>query len=76
MTVSFGISNIQQGIGFAAGIGVTKSIIDTLSIFTEANYHDYGSVSFLGVSNFSANYSHSAHIYSYDAVVGVSYKIA
>ncbi|MBV8803110.1 MAG: outer membrane beta-barrel protein [Gammaproteobacteria bacterium] len=64
-----------NGLGFAAGLGVSKVLTSRLSIFTEANYHDYGSIDFDDFQNFSADYTHTAHIYSYDVVMGVTYKI-
>jgi opacity protein-like surface antigen len=62
-------------VGFAGGLGISKILTENLSFFTEANYHDYGSINFNDFQNFSANYTHSSHIYSYDVVVGVAYKI-
>jgi opacity protein-like surface antigen len=61
--------------GFVAGLGLSKTLTQNLSLFTETNYHDYGSVNFDDFQNFSTIYTHSAHIYSYDVVLGVSYKI-
>lgn len=63
-----------DAIGFAAGLGVSKEICKHFLLFTEANYHDYGSVDFDDFENFSATYSHSTHVYSYDVVVGATYK--
>lgn len=61
-------------IGFAAGLGVFKLLTEHVSLFTEADYHDYGSVDFPNFQNFMATYSHSTHIYSYDVVLGASYR--
>lgn len=62
--------------GLAAGIGVSQALCHNLSIFTEANYHDYGTVNFDDFDNFTSTYSHNSHIYSYDVVVGLSYLFA
>lgn len=62
--------------GLAAGIGVSQYLCNNLSLFTEANYHDYGSVDFSNFDNFTASYSHKSHVYSYDVVVGLSYLFA
>lgn len=61
--------------GFAAGLGFEKFVTDHIAIMTEANYHDYGTVNFENFQNFSATYSHATHVYSYDVVVGVVYKL-
>lgn len=58
--------------GFAAGLGVKKFLSDTVSLFVEGNYHDYGNVSFSNFQNFSATYNHTSHIYSYAAVIGAA----
>lgn len=60
--------------GFTAGLGFEKWITKKIALFTEANYHDYGSVNFQSFQNFSATYQHSSHIYSYDVVIGASYQ--
>ena len=62
-------------LGFTAGLGIAKTLTQNFSLFTEANYHDYGALNFDDFQNFSANYTHSAHIYSYDIVMGITYKI-
>lgn len=58
--------------GFAGGLGVKKFLTERVAVFAEGNYHDYGKVSFSDFQNFSANYSHSAHIYSYDVQLGLA----
>jgi hypothetical protein len=60
-------------IGITAGLGFEKLIAKHISIFTELNYHDYGSVSFQNFQNFSAIYTHYSHVYSYDGKVGLAY---
>ena len=62
-------------IGGAFGLGIKKKISDHLAIFTEYNYHDYGTVNFPTFQNFTATYAHAAHVYSNSLVVGVSYLI-
>lgn len=59
--------------GFAAGIGVSKYLTQKISLFVEANYHDYGRVSFPSFQNFSASYTHTAQIYTYGAIAGLAY---
>lgn len=66
----------EHEFGFAAGLGVKKLITKQFSIFTEANYHDYGVVDFMDFQNFTASYTHEAHVYTYDMVVGLSYQLA
>ncbi|WP_231861904.1 outer membrane protein [Legionella hackeliae] len=61
--------------GFAAALGVKHPVNEHLGVFAEANYHDYGNITFSNFQNFSANYSHSAHLYTYGLVVGASYAI-
>lgn len=60
--------------GYALGLGLSKTVSDVVSVFTEANYHDYGTVHFQTFQNFSTTYKHSAHIYTYAMVVGASYQ--
>lgn len=67
-------STTQTVDGFAAAIGIKKIINDHFAVFTEYNYHDYGSVKFPDFQNFTANYSHSAHIYSYGVLLGATYS--
>ena len=64
----------ETSFGVVAGLGVSKLISDHVSIFTEATYRDYGSVTFKNFQNFTANYTHTAHIYASDVVLGASYK--
>ena len=59
--------------GFVAGLGLARSIVKNVSLFVEGNYRDYGTVNFGGFQNFSASYSNSSHIYTYDASLGVAY---
>ena len=68
------VNNNQNALGFAAGLGIEKSITKNIALFTEANYNDYGTVNFSNFQNFSTTYTHSSHIYSYDVVVGASYQ--
>ena len=64
----------KNALGFAAGLGVARSLTENTALFVEANYHDYGSIDFSNFQNFSATYTHSAHVYSYDVMAGVSYS--
>jgi len=66
----------KNPLGFAAGLGVATCITNNFSIFTEANYHDYGTVTFSNFTNFMAEYTHKSHVYSYSLVVGASYFFA
>jgi len=59
--------------GFVTGLGVRYSITDRVKLFAETNYHDYGTLNFSSFQNFSANYTHSAHVYSYGVVLGAMY---
>lgn len=61
-------------LAFRMGLNIERALTSQLSIFTEANYRDFGSVNFLSFQNFTATYSHSSHIYSYDVLLGLSYK--
>jgi len=61
--------------GFAAGLGITKYITTNFSIFAEGNYHDYGAVNFANFQNFSATYTHAAHVYSAGVVLGATYHV-
>ena len=67
-------SNNLTALGFAAGLGVSKAICKKFALFTEADYHDYGTRHFQSFQNFTANYSHAAHLYSYDVLAGAAYK--
>jgi opacity protein-like surface antigen len=64
----------KSSVGFAAGLGFQKQINPSAVLFTEANYHDYGTISFPGFQNFSSMYSHTAHVYSYDVLLGAAYQ--
>jgi opacity protein-like surface antigen len=61
--------------GLVAGIGLKQAIKTHWLIFTEYNYHDYGTIHFPNFSNFTANYKHSAHLYSQDIVIGLTYRL-
>lgn len=62
-------------LGFAAGLGVKKSLSKHIFIFTEADFHDYGTLYFSNFQNFMSDYSHSTHVYSYEVVVGAAYTL-
>ena len=62
--------------GFTAGLGMTKSIVKNLGMFVEANYYDYGTVNLPNFQNFTADYTHTAHIYNYAVTLGLAYQFA
>lgn len=74
-SITVGHHSNNNPIGFAAGLGISKSFPNRITLFTEANYHDYGTIEFTNFQNFMATYSHSTHVYSYDVVVGLAYSI-
>lgn len=59
--------------GVALGIGLKKYITHQFAVFSEYQYHDYGTINFPGFLNFEANYSHSSHVYSQAITLGASY---
>jgi opacity protein-like surface antigen len=67
------VSSTASANGFVAGLGFAKAIVKNTSIFVEGNYRDYGTVNFTGFQNFTASYTNSSHVYTYDAAVGVAY---
>jgi opacity protein-like surface antigen len=67
-------TNSNTEIGFTAGLGLSKSVCKHAALFTEADYHDYGTMNFQNFQNYSATYTHSTHVYSYDVVVGAAYR--
>ncbi len=69
-------SNANTAVGFAAGLGVSKLISKHWSLFSEADYHDYGTINFVSFQNYSYSYAHSTRAYSYDVVAGAAYKFA
>jgi opacity protein-like surface antigen len=62
--------------GFVAGLGLEKFLCDKVSIFTEGNYRDYGTINFSNLQNFSAAYTNSSHVYTYDLLLGVAYHFS
>jgi opacity protein-like surface antigen len=60
--------------GFAGALGIKKEITDNVFLFVEGDYHDYGTINFSDFQNFTASYSHSAHVYSYAMVLGAAYR--
>jgi len=59
--------------GGVLGLGLKKYVTKNAVVFTEYNYHDYGTVNFPDFQNFTATYSHSAHVYSQSILIGASY---
>ncbi len=68
-------NNQNYVFGAIFGIGIKKWITDNMAVFSEYNFHDYGTTNFSNFNNFTAAYSHSAHIYSQDLMAGVAYFI-
>jgi opacity protein-like surface antigen len=66
-------TNNTNANGFVAGLGFERSIIKNVSVFVEGNYRDYGTATLASFQNFTASYSNSSHIYTYDASLGVAY---
>lgn len=60
-------------LGFTAGLGITYPLNEKISIFSEFNFHDYGTLNFTDFQNFTADYTHSAHLCSYNLSVGAAY---
>lgn len=69
------VNNMNNVLGLALGLGLEKSICNNTSLFIEYNYHDYGTVNFSSFQNFTAIYSHSAHIYSQSLTIGAAFLI-
>ncbi|MES2219110.1 MAG: hypothetical protein V4501_11965 [Pseudomonadota bacterium] len=67
------LTNDTNANGFVAGLGFERSIIKNVSVFVEGNYRDYGTVNFGAFQNFTATYTNSSHIYTYDASLGAAY---
>jgi len=63
-------------VGFAGGVGISKSVTKRVDVFTEANYHDFGNESLHAFQVQTANYAGSVKINWYDAVVGAAYHFA
>lgn len=66
-------NSTRQNWGGVIGVGVKGFVADQLAVYTEYNYHDYGSVDFPNFTNFTATYSHSAHVYTQEVLFGLSY---
>lgn len=66
-------SNNQSIFGFAVGLGFSKYINKQFAVFTEAVYRDFGNIDLPGFQNFTANYSHSVHVYATSFETGVAY---
>lgn len=71
---SYAVTNSNKNmVGAAMGIGMKKFITHQFVVFSEYQYHDYGMLNLPGFQNFTANYSHSAHVYSQAVMLGLSY---
>ncbi len=66
-------SNIVAG---TLGVGIKKFVTNNIAIFSEYNYHDYGTMDFPDFINFTATYSHAVRIYSQEITFGASYFFA
>lgn len=62
-------------LGAALGLGLKKKLNSRYTLFTEFQYHDYGTPNLPGFQNFTANYSHSVHVYSQALMLGLSYAL-
>lgn len=60
--------------GFVGGLGIKVFMTEHVALFAEGNYRDYGSVNFANFSNFTATYTHSAHVYAYGLALGAAYN--
>ena len=45
-----------------------------MDLFASADYHDYGTVNFSTFQNYSAAYTHSSKVFSYDVLAGAAYR--
>lgn len=61
--------------GGVLGLGLRKFFNPHFSIYSEFNYHDYGTVSFSNFQNFTATYNHNAHLHSQTLNLGISYAL-
>lgn len=59
--------------GIVVGLGAAKYLSNHWSLFAEGNYRDYGTVTLAPFQNFSANYTHTAHVYASSLEVGAAY---
>lgn len=66
-------SNNKTRLGFAAGLGLKKTINHDVSVFAEYNYHDYGKINFAEFNNLGSTYTHSARVYSSAVSLGAAY---
>ena len=60
--------------GFVAGLGVSKAVCKHMDLFASADYHDYGTVNFSTFQNYSAAYTHSSKVFSYDVLAGAAHR--
>ena len=60
-------------LGFAAALGVSYSLNKRVALFSEINFHDYGTINFQDFQNFSADYTHSEQLTSYGLSIGAAY---
>lgn len=67
-------SSHKNSLGLVLGMGVRYIVNDHLWLFVETNYHDYGSTHLTSFQNFTASYTHSAHLYSYGTLLGAAYS--
>ncbi len=63
----------KNALGFVAGLGVTHLLSEKIALFSELNFHDYGTLNFDDFQNFTADYTHSARLRSYGVSIGAAY---
>jgi opacity protein-like surface antigen len=61
-------------LGFTAGLGIKHLLTKKVFLFSELNFHDYGTIHFNDFQNFTADYTHSTHLCSYSLSVGAAYS--
>jgi len=65
----------KNALGFSAGLGVRHEVSKKISLFSEINFHDYGTIHFNDFQNFTADYTHSARLCSYGLSIGAAYTL-
>lgn len=63
----------KNALGFAAALGMTHDVSNKIALFSEVNVHDYETLNFDNFQNFTANYTHSAHLRAYGLSIGAAY---
>jgi opacity protein-like surface antigen len=68
-------SSSRNKFGGGFGLGFKKFVTTNTALFTEYQYHDYGTVNFPNFQNFTATYSHSARVYTQNLIIGLAYAL-